>query len=69
MTNINGDTSVILDENEYNVLKTVFDEAEYYKNAGLRGWKRAVMSYLPHNCSVAFENKVQKFLDTITSVE
>ena len=65
---INGDTSVTLHEDEYNDLKSAFDEAEYCKNAGLKGWKRAVMSYLPHNCSVAFANKVQEFLDTITSV-
>lgn len=66
---INCDTSVTLDENEYNDLKAVFNEVEYCKNAGLKGWKRAVMSYLPHNCSVAFANKVQEFLDTITSVD
>ena len=65
---INCDTSVTLDESEYNDLKTAYDEAEYCKNAGLKGWKRAVMSYLPRNCSVAFANKVQEFLDTITSV-
>lgn len=65
---INGDTSVTLDEDEYNDLKSAFDEAEYCKNAGLKGWKRAVMAYLPHGSSVAFANKVQEFLDTITSV-
>lgn len=64
----NYDTSVTIDESEYNDLKIAFDEVEYCKNAGLNGWKRAVMSYLPHNCSVAFANKVQEFLDTITSV-
>lgn len=37
--------------------------------AGLKGWKRAVMNFLPDGCSVAFANKVQEFLDTISSVE
>jgi len=63
------DNCKILTEDEYNTLKTVFDESEYCKNSGLKGWKRAVMAYLPHGSSVAFANKVQEFLDTITSVE
>lgn len=39
------------------------------KTAGIKGWKRAVMNFLPAGSSVAFANKVQEFLDTITSVE
>lgn len=65
---VNRDDSITIDHDEYDDLKAAFDEAEYCKNAGLTGWKRAVMSYLPRNCSVAFANKVQEFLDTITSV-
>ncbi len=39
------------------------------KLTGLNGWKRAVMHFLPHGSSVAFANKVQEFLDSITRVE
>ncbi len=39
------------------------------KLTGLNGWKQAVMHYLPHGSSVAFANKVQEFLDSITRVE
>ncbi|MCZ0950799.1 hypothetical protein N7T98_25815 [Pseudomonas syringae pv. tomato] len=64
-----SDETITLTDSEYQEMKTVCDEVEYCKLTGLKGWKRAVMNYLPHDSSVAFANKVQEFLDSITSVE
>lgn len=38
---INCDTSVTLDESEYNDLKTAYDEAEYCKNNGLKRMEKS----------------------------
>ena len=64
-----SDETITLLDSEYQEMKTVYNEAKYCKLTGLNGWKQAVMHYLPHGSSVAFANKVQEFLDSITRVE
>lgn len=64
-----SDETITLTDSKYQEMKTVCDEVECCKLTGLKGWKHAVMHYLPHGSSVAFANKVQEFLDSITRVE
>ncbi len=53
------------DEDEY--INEVVSNHEYYES-GLKGWKKAVLDYLPHGSSMAFRIQVEEFLDSIKGV-